>query len=875
MAMSVKKSRSAIIVILAALLIGGLSSAAWTQQPRRTPTSDAEMKRALQRLSKQAREQQGVPPEAAAPAAQQPEPEVPAPAPAVPAVPASPTPAASPATRGVQLNFENADLYDFINQISSMLGLTPLVIDPEVKGSVNIHSSSPMSKDDIMPLFSVILKNNNAALIRQGEVYQIVPISSALKRGVEIIEHLPGSPEAKPAAQPAPAKPTSQLPPAPAPGGINTGGVFDNFRAMAAQSAAAKGKTPSTTAASSTGKGIDDTKNSRLATNVIRVEFVPVKDLIEPIKLFMTEGGVIMPYERLNMLILTDYTDSVSRIMQIIRMLDNSFLDPDLVELIKINNNASADVAEDLKKMFGTGAKDSATGVSFISLDRLNAIFVMASSKRALEEVKGWIKELDSSSAKNINTYVYTVENSTASQIAMMISALYGGEGTTTDTGTGTTTGTTGGGGLGGTRGSQGTGIFGSGGSGTAANSPSNQNQNTPFGSYNSGYSGGYNSGYSGGYTGGMFGGSPFSTGRQLGPSLNVSRSVSSQILRGGQFTGLQDTVRMVVDDVNNSLIIQATAADYAYISETIRKMDVLPRQALIDAKIFEVDLTDSMIFGVSGELRAKTEGSHLTTGKLGPTGLLTASTFIPVGDAREILLGLEALRMKTNVRILESPSVLALDGQMASIIVGAEYPYPGTTFTPSVGGSTTSVSYRDTGISLLVIPRISASGNVTMDIMQEVSAPAPGLELEDGSTAPAFNKASVQTTLSVKDGETVAIAGLIRDANDFSRNGIPFLSDIPVLGALFGQTNKSSRRSELIILITPHVIRTPEKLNEMTQELRDSLRNVRKFADEKEKEHAGDMEDARKDRYKQEQKNQKEYKAVKPEEPEKLEKPQ
>ena len=111
-----------------------------------------------------------------------------------------------------------------------------------------------------------------------------------------------------------------------------------------------------------------------------------------------------------------------------------------------------------------------------------------------------------------------------------------------------------------------------------------------------------------------------------------------------------------------------------------------------------------------------------------------------------------------------------------------------------------------------------------------------------------------VMTTLSVKDGETVAIAGLIRDSDDFSRSGVPFLSEIPVLGGLFGQTSKGSHRSELIILITPHVIRTVDAFQEMTQELRDSLRNVRKYADDKDKEHIEDMQDAREDRYKKEQ---------------------
>lgn len=819
MAKHIKNSRNVIIIILAALLMGGLSSAAWTfQETKRPPTpSEERRRRALESITRQAQDSK--------PSAK------PIPAPPSPTTlqPAPATPSAPPvATGAIQLNFDNEDLTTFINQIASTLGLSPLLIDTDVKGTVNLNSG-PMPKSDILPLFNLILKNNNAALIRQGGIYQIVPISSALKKGVDIIE-LPSSlsdipePEKEPESKPEPGrpdvlnKPVSNSPTSPA-------AQIPSKMAMASpQSEGESGRAP------------------RLATHVIRAEFIPVKDLIEPIRLFMTEGGVIMPYERLNMLILTDYTDSVSRIMQIIRMLDSNYLDPDLVELVKIEHNASADVAEDLKKLFGTGAKDSATGVSFISLDRLNAIFVMTSSRRALEEVKAWIKELDSSSAKNIQTYVYTVQNSTASNIAMMLSALYGGEGTPGGAPYGGTTGTTAAGGSIGT----GRNTQGNIGAGTAPGIPTTTS--APFGQ--AGIGGNQMGGYGGiGGFGGVFG-----PGRQLGPQLNAQRTITSQVLQGGQLTGLQDTVRMVVDDVNNSLIIQATPVDYAYISETIKKMDVLPRQALIDAKIFEVDLTDNLNFGIAASLQPKGTDS-LTTGELTASGLLTATTFVPVGNARQIMATLEALRLKTKVRILESPSVLALDGQQAQIVVGAEIPYPGTSFTGAVGGNTTSVQYRDTGISLLVIPRISASGSVTLDLAQEVSAPGASIPIGD-SNAPTFSKTSVSTTLSVKDGETVAIAGLIRDGSDFSRSGVPFLSQIPLLGNLFGQTTRNSRRSELIILITPHVIRTPEALHEMTQELRDSLRHVRKYADEKEKEQRKDMEDARKDRLKEEGKN-------------------
>ena len=854
MVMSMHKSWSATAVILAALLICSISSAAWSpQQPGQTNTQQQEeRRRTFDRLTRQIQEQsqQGAKqPPGIAP--QQPQPGAIVPAQIPGSVPAT-IPSVSSyqsARANIQLNYDNADLYDFINQIAQTLKLTPIIIDPEVKGTVTIQSTAPMSSDEVLPLFNLILKNNNAALIKQGDIYQIVPISSALKKGVDIIiEHAPSDAGAKPEEGSAKSgnEPTSSTAKPVAP------------TAQAQTNAKSAPSNPRNQAS-----GADDSRVPRLATHVIRVDFIPVKDLIEPIKIFMTEGGIIMPYERSNTLVLTDYSDSIARIIQIIRMLDNSFLDPDLVEMIKVKNNASSDIADDLKKVFGSGTKDSSTGTQFISLDRLNAIFVMASSKRALSEVKRYIDILDSTSGKNIQTFSYVVQNSTASNIAMMISALYG-EG---DSSTGTS-----GGAAGGTGGAAGGVTGGPGGTrGNAAGANARGAAGGGFGNTNSAFGGGMaaqgnNSGFQGGSNqsgmgGNYFGGSSFGSGQSLGVSLNQRPTITTQVLRGGAFAGLQDVIRMVVDDVNNTLIFKATPADYANILETIKQMDVLPRQAIIDARIFEIDLNDDLSYGVAGMLQGKTADQHLTTGGTTATDtngapttpLLSASTFAFVGSSREILLRLDALRTKTKVRILEAPSILALDGTEAKIVVGAEVAYPGGTYYQSVGGTSTSVQYRDTGISLLVLPRISASGSVTLDLAGEISSPGTA-----NSFGPSFGKTQVQTTLSVKDGEMVAIAGLIRDNNSVGRAGVPLLSEIPILGSLFGHTQRTTNRTELIILITPHVISTPESFQEKSQDLKDSLRHIRKFVDEKQQEQTKDMEDAREDRYKQEQKRMK-----------------
>jgi general secretion pathway protein D len=379
------------------------------------------------------------------------------------------------------------------------------------------------------------------------------------------------------------------------------------------------------------------------------------------------------------------------------------------------------------------------------------------------------------------------------------------------------------------------------------------------YGGYGQGY-GAYGGGaYGGQFAGGVFGG------QQLGPRLNQTPGVSAQILKGGVFSGLQDVVRLVADDINNALIIQASPTDYQYILEIIEKMDVLPRQVIIDARIFEIDLTDSLSFGVTASLQPRTGDPRVTTASIDATGALSVGTFAFIGSQRELLMALNALRAKTKVRVLESPAVLALDGTQAKIVVGGEYPYTTGGFVPAAGqgGVVNSIQYRETGIALLIMPRISASGTVTLDVAHEISAPGNPV-----GGNPTFNKTSVQTTLAVQDGETVAIAGLIRENESHGRTGVPFLSEIPLLGALFGQTNNSKVRTELLIMLTPHVIRTSERLQEMTQQLKDSLKNVRKYVDAQERELLMTREEARQERIKEMERETKRQETPKPETP-------
>ena len=224
--------------------------------------------------------------------------------------------------------------------------------------------------------------------------------------------------------------------------------------------------------------------------------------------------------------------------------------------------------------------------------------------------------------------------------------------------------------------------------------------------------------------------------GQSLGPSL-AGRPMSNQT---GIRAVVSANVKIIVNEFNNSLIIQATEADYQFLLETIRQLDVLPRQVLIEARIYSVELRDDLSFGVAAFLQARgaatpggegqepTSGGPPTTGQISAEGTLTVVTRTFLGQERQLEAVINALRTKTDVEIVEAPRLLALDGMQAQINVGAEVPVTTASFgDPLRAGSATSfvnsIQFRPTGVTLLIMPRISASGIVMMDLAIEVSS--------------------------------------------------------------------------------------------------------------------------------------------------------
>jgi general secretion pathway protein D len=277
----------------------------------------------------------------------------------------------------------------------------------------------------------------------------------------------------------------------------------------------------------------------------------------------------------------------------------------------------------------------------------------------------------------------------------------------------------------------------------------------------------------------------------------------------GAEPSGPEDAdIRIIADDTTNSLVIRAAPREYEKIREALEELDRLPLQVLIEATIAEVTLNDELRFGIEW--------------------FFQSGDFASGNDVRILL---QALDEVTDVNVVSSPQLMVLDNQTARIQVGDQVPISVQSATSIIDPDApivNSIEYRDTGVILLVTPRVNASGLVIMEIQQEISnvVDAPSQTVSE-ITSPTINQRQINSTVAIASGETVALGGLIQDERERSRSGIPLLSRIPIVGALFRTDNNTMRRTELLVLITPSVVENPARARAVTQELRNRLRSL------------------------------------------------
>jgi type II secretory pathway component GspD/PulD (secretin) len=299
------------------------------------------------------------------------------------------------------------------------------------------------------------------------------------------------------------------------------------------------------------------------------------------------------------------------------------------------------------------------------------------------------------------------------------------------------------------------------------------------------------------------------------------------------QMTGdalVSDITKIYSDDILNTVIIVATAEDFTTIKQTMDKIDVVPRQVLIEAIVAQVDLVDDMSLGIAWSLKANM-GSVLSS-SIGFNVPISAPTsggfsFTAIDPGGEMRAMISALATKSKAKLLATPHILVSDNREARIQVGKQVPI----LISETYGSTNvtqqrNIQYKDIGTILKVKPRINEGGLVSVELSQEISD-YDIIKLYANEDQIIINKADVSTNLVVQDGQTIIIGGLINEKISASNTGIPWLNKIPILGYLFGNTSDVNKQTEIVILLTPRVMKSIQDASDVTSEYTDRLNKV------------------------------------------------
>jgi general secretion pathway protein D len=289
----------------------------------------------------------------------------------------------------------------------------------------------------------------------------------------------------------------------------------------------------------------------------------------------------------------------------------------------------------------------------------------------------------------------------------------------------------------------------------------------------------------------------------------------------------------VIPNPFDNTLLIQANPTEYEQIVSLLRQIDVAPRQVLIDAKIYELDLTGAFGSGVQAYLQKRNSALP------GSGGVSRALTAVSAGGvamtasalvlrSHELLLAVSAAESQHKGRVIASPSIIATDSVPASMNVGQDVPVLTSTGTAVTGSSFNSVSNRSTGTTLTIMARVNASGVITMTIDQDVSAPLSTSSSNIGS--PSFSQRRFNTQVTVQDGDTVAIGGFIGETTSTDSAGVPVLHRLPIIGAAFGSKSFSKSRTELVVFLTPRVIYDTAQIIDATEEIKGNLKRMQKM---------------------------------------------
>jgi len=557
-------------------------------------------------------------------------------------------------------------------------------------------------------------------------------------------------------------------------------------------------------------------------TQVVPLRYASAKDLAKVLEPYVAEGGKIAADPARNAVIVSGDQAVRQTLVGLVRAFDIDILVGQSYALFPVGDGDPAKRASEFERVLQAQGEGALAGlVRVIPMDRVNAVLVVSSQPRYIDAARRFFRltrEVEDATARS--WHVYYVQNGQSADLELLLQRAFTPRNVSpTPAPPGTTApgaaplaiapgGAPGGGPIGGGLGGA-IGVTGAaGGLGGAA---------------------GGMSAAAGGAAGAFGAGIPPPPQTAEAAPLGTEPLSAETGLAGA---GAENRIRIIANRRNNALLIYATPSEYSVIEGMLRKIDIIPLQVLIEATIAEVTLNDDLQYGTQFFL--KTGHIAQTLGAPNPPfqplgGLTFPSTFSGFILSHAPRYAIEALAAVTKVKVLSAPQVMVLDNEPARLQVGQQVPVlTGTATSTLTTGApvVNSVDYHATGVIMQVTPRVNSGGLVTLDIAQEVSDVAPQAT-NSVAGSPTFDDQTFRTRVAIQDGQTVGMAGLIRDNLSEGNSGLPFLKDIPLLGTLLSSQNNTRARSELLVLITPHVVHDQRDARALTEDLRSQLVNA------------------------------------------------
>lgn len=286
----------------------------------------------------------------------------------------------------------------------------------------------------------------------------------------------------------------------------------------------------------------------------------------------------------------------------------------------------------------------------------------------------------------------------------------------------------------------------------------------------------------------------------------------------------IEGSPKVLADDTKNAVIVWGNDSEQEELSRLIQSLDTVPVQVLLEATIAEVALNDELNFGLRWFFEKGNGRGTFTDASSGSTGATFPGLSL-VFQGASAGAAINALNSITTVNVVSSPSLMVLDNQEAKLQIGDEVPIATQQVVDTASADSpvvNTISFRDTGIILSVKPRVSRGGQVVLDISQEVSSVSA--TTTSGIDSPTISQRKIETSVVVQDGQTIALGGLIEEKKNLTNGQVPGLGDVPVVGSLFRNRKDLRGKTELLVLITPKVVRNGAEARAITSELRQRI---------------------------------------------------